>query len=272
MPHVLRRPPYFTSECPICAGGPLCAPPSLFRVVLRPPAIRRSRYWLWPPVGHEGLGTSWSVALPLACRSPPWRRRWSFVYDVSMCFCLNIDGHLSIRETMPDDAQAIFELIDADRERLGRWLAWIGMVQSADDERKSIEEYRLKWARMEEFMGAVLVDGDIVGSIGLAACNRSAKWAEIGYWISQPYEGRGIVTRCVRAMEALCFEQLGCGRVQITNDANNHRSRAVPERLGYTFEGVLRRHLVTDREGHIADRSVYSILKDEWIERERKVR
>jgi len=100
-----------------------------------------------------------------------------------------------------------------------------------------------------------------------AIIDRAAGWAEIGYWVDFQHEGKGYVSAGVREIERLCFTDLRLERVRITNDAANTRSRAIPERLGYTLEGVLRRDLVSG-QGRIADHAVYSLLKPEWEVRE----
>lgn len=81
-------------------------------------------------------------------------------------------------------------------------------------------------------------------------------------------EGKGYVTAAVREIERLCFADLGLERVQIRADVANVRSRAIPERLGYTLEGVLRRSAPSGG-GRLTDHAMYSLLKPEWLDRER---
>ena len=74
--------------------------------------------------------------------------------------------------------------------------------------------------------------------------------------------GGGLATRTVKGLCDYCFDDLKLGRVEIRCALENVRSRRVPERLGFTQEGVLRR---MDRlESGWSDWVVYGLLKDEW--------
>lgn len=189
-----------------------------------------------------------------------------------MWFSIRLDDHASLRPVTVLDAEEIYALLDSERERFGMWLPWMDSVRSADDERRFMAMFAEQWASLSGLMGALVVDGRIVGSVGIARVDKDVRCAEIGYWIGSAYEGRGLVTRGVRAIEELCFEQLGMQRVQITNDVDNRRSRAVAERLGYTLEGVVRRgHVVgVGERRRCSDMCVYGLLREEWLARERR--
>jgi ribosomal-protein-serine acetyltransferase len=70
------------------------------------------------------------------------------------------------------------------------------------------------------------------------------------------------MTRAVRAVLAKGFEDLGFERLDIRADVDNARSRALPERLGLRFEGVLRRAFFDGRR--YGDQAVYGSLREEW--------
>ena len=176
-----------------------------------------------------------------------------------------VDDHLALKLMTERDAEEAFTLIDADREHLEEYLPWVDTLHSVEDERNTLATFPYDLNRQIHCF--LTLDGRIIGAVAPVIINRAAEWAEIGYWIGSEWEGKGYVTAAVREVEKLCFTELGMERVQITNDAANIRSRAIPERLGYTFEGVRRRNLISGH-GRIADRSTYSILKPEWMARE----
>ena len=176
-----------------------------------------------------------------------------------------IDDHLALRLMTERDAEEAYTLMDANRERLAEYMPWMDGINSVEDERKSL--VALVFDPNEQINCFLTLDGRIVGCVSLEAINCTEEWAAIGYWIGSQWEGKGYITAGVRDMEKLCFTELGMERVQITNDAANARSRAIPEKLGYTFEGILRHHMISGH-GRIADQSVYSILKPEWMARE----
>jgi ribosomal-protein-serine acetyltransferase len=86
--------------------------------------------------------------------------------------------------------------------------------------------------------------------------------AEIGYWIRSRYEGRGLVTRACEALIDHAFDTIGLHRVVIRAGVENTRSRAIPERLGFTFEGIAREE--GRGVGRFYDLAVYGLLDREW--------
>lgn len=92
---------------------------------------------------------------------------------------------------------------------------------------------------------------------------RPKKRAEIGYWLSEKYQKKGIVTQSVSTLLDYAFSELGLNRVQIRCAVGNIPSKNIPRRLGFLFEGIERDgELLSDNQ--FTDIEVYSILKREW--------
>jgi ribosomal-protein-serine acetyltransferase len=88
----------------------------------------------------------------------------------------------------------------------------------------------------------------------------------VGYWIAEQSQGNGTVTRATAALVDHAFGVWKLNRVEIRAGVENKRSRAIPERLGFTQEGVLRQaERVGDRS---VDHVMYSIHADEWKARQ----
>lgn len=87
-----------------------------------------------------------------------------------------------------------------------------------------------------------------------------------GTWLAATAQRTGINTEAKFLLLRHAFERLGVWRVAICTDARNDRSRAAIERIGASFEGVLRNHrLVADSEvPRPRQTAVYSIIDDEW--------
>jgi ribosomal-protein-serine acetyltransferase len=101
----------------------------------------------------------------------------------------------------------------------------------------------------------------VAGGVGstLDLVNREA---EVGYWLAETYEGRGIITAAVRALLGYLFDEVEVNRVMLRAAVGNMRSRAVAERLGFTLEGVQRQALILDEVP--TDSAMYSLLASEW--------
>jgi ribosomal-protein-serine acetyltransferase len=108
----------------------------------------------------------------------------------------------------------------------------------------------------------VWVAGSIAGSVGLPRIEPFDQLGEIGYWIAADHGGRGVMTRSVSALTTYCFERRGMHRIEIMAAEGNRRSRAIPERLGYTREATLRAR--TKAMGGFRDAVLYSMLQREW--------
>ena len=171
---------------------------------------------------------------------------------------LDLGDGIEIRLLEPDDAEALFALIDANRERLRPWMAWVDPTLGPADTRAFIEGVRATGS--EDGLG-IYVDRTCVGGIGLRADEVNGD-SEIGYWIGAAHEGKGLVTRACRALIDRAFGDLGLHRVTIRAAPDNARSRAIPERLGFREEGVLREAGWSALGHH--DLVVYGLLDREW--------
>lgn len=178
---------------------------------------------------------------------------------------IRVDKDIDLRLHHANRADGVFRLVDENRERLRRWLPWVDETTSPDDTKRYIREMLHSLAEGTEYGFEILQGSEIVGGIGLRVIPDVAE-AEIGYWLSAQAEGRGIVTRASRALLRFAFDELGMHRVIIKCAAENARSRAVPERLGFTLEGTFREREVTPGHGR-QDELVYGLLRSEWTDR-----
>jgi [ribosomal protein S5]-alanine N-acetyltransferase len=101
---------------------------------------------------------------------------------------------------------------------------------------------------------------DLLGSIGMRMAGGDGRW-DLGYWLAPQARERGVMTRAVRLLTRWAFDNLPVERIEITIEPENSASRAVAERAGYTFEGVLRSYL--EIKGRRRDAAMYSLLRGE---------
>ena len=170
-----------------------------------------------------------------------------------------------VRTYTLDDAQALFDLIDGNRDHLRPWMIWEHTTKGVDDTRTYIQSCLDDPVSIEG--NGIFVDGALVGGIGLDIDTLSNS-GEIGYWLAKEHEGRGIVTRACERFFDLAFDELGLHRMELQAASDNIRSRAVAARLGMREEGVWRDGIRV-ADGYL-DSVGYGILEDEW--RARRVR
>ena len=107
---------------------------------------------------------------------------------------------------------------------------------------------------------AITIDDQVVGGIGLELREDVyRKTALLGYWLSEEFWGKGIITEAVKLMTQYAFDHLDIIRIQAGVLDKNPASMRVLEKAGYTKEGVLRNAAI--KRGDIMDEHVYAILK-----------
>lgn len=177
-------------------------------------------------------------------------------------FHATLADDVELRQLTHDDADELFALTDRERDRLREWLPWVDHTTSPEDSLAFIRASLERHARDGSFDAGIRVGGRLAGVVGLHEVDRANRKTSIGYWIGSGFEGRGLVTAGVRAALAYCFSSLELNRVEIRAAVPNRRSRAVPERLGFTLEGVAREVELVD--GRFLDHAVYSMLAGAW--------
>jgi ribosomal-protein-serine acetyltransferase len=173
-----------------------------------------------------------------------------------------IDDHLELRIFEDLHADDLYTLVINNRDHARQWLPWVDDTKSVDDTKAFIRRSLERFAHQDGFQCGVWEDNKLVGGIGHLYVNWSARKTEIGYWLAEGAQGRGIMTRAVRAMIDHAFDVYRLNRLEIHCATGNIRSRAIPQRLGFTEEGVLRE--AGWLYDHFVDHVVYSMLAREW--------
>ncbi|MGM0422255.1 MAG: GNAT family N-acetyltransferase [Pseudomonadota bacterium] len=177
-------------------------------------------------------------------------------------FSRKVDDDLELILLQEQHAPPLFDLVDRNREHLREWLGWLDKTQTAQDTLDYIKLGKEKFAKNIGFELGIVVDGEIAGVLGTHFIEWQHRRSSIGYWLGAEYTGRGAMTRSVAAVLDYLFVELKLNYVEIHAAPGNAKSRAVPERLGFKQEGVLR-----DYEwlyDHFVDHVHYGIRVAEW--------
>jgi ribosomal-protein-serine acetyltransferase len=164
----------------------------------------------------------------------------------------------ALRLLEESDAEEVYGVVDANREELARWMPWVHGERSPDDVLPFIRSTRKQIAD-NDGLQTVIVDpaGRIAGMVGTHTVDWANRKTSIGYWLARDHQGRGVMTAAVRVHVDHAFATWKLNRVTIEASVDNARSRAIPERLGFREEGVLRE---VERIDHV----VYSMLAADW--------
>ncbi len=159
------------------------------------------------------------------------------------------------------DAEELYAVIEANREYLSVWLPWVP-GQTLEKTLEFIRFSRRQLGENQGFQVAVIEEGAIVGTTGYHRIDWENRSTTVGYWLAESAQGRGSMTLAATALVDHAFTEWKLRRVEVHAGVGNARSRAIPERLGFTEEGVLRQaERVGDR---FVDHVVYAMLAPEW--------
>ena len=159
-------------------------------------------------------------------------------------------------------AGEITAVVRDNLERLKKWMPWAVDDYSIESAKDFVQRNLNTFTSGDAFSVLIRVNGTFAGTIGFHNLDRVNRHAQIGYWIAQDFEGRGIITRCCPLLIDYLFDDLQLNRVQINCNIENTRSRAIPERLGFKLEGIHRQ--IEYINGRFGDWAVYGMLKEEW--------
>ncbi len=113
---------------------------------------------------------------------------------------------------------------------------------------------------------AIASSTEAIGGIGIhVQPDVYRKSAELGYWLGEPFWGKGIATAAVAAIVAYGFTTLDIVRIFAGVFETNAASARVLERAGFTLEGRMRKSVF--KAGNYLDQLSYSLLKEDWLAR-----
>ena len=139
------------------------------------------------------------------------------------------DG-FGLRPLRADDAPDIFTAIDTQREHLGRWLPFVAATHRVEQTREVVAAMLADPANP---VFTLRVRDAFAGLIGFKSADSRTRTIEIGYWLREEQQGKGIMTAAVRALCDLAFGEMGMRRVEIRCGTGNLPSNRIPQRLGF---------------------------------------
>jgi [ribosomal protein S5]-alanine N-acetyltransferase len=163
-----------------------------------------------------------------------------------------------------EDAAVLAELVTANREFMARW------DPARDDDFFTLAAQRTMIGAALERKARGLTEphvildeeGRVVGRINLHTIVRAAfQSCNVGYWVSQQANGRGLATAAVRRMKQVAFGELGLHRIEAGTLPDNFRSQRVLERNGFERFGLAPNYLKI--AGKWQDHVLFQVLNPE---------
>lgn len=177
-------------------------------------------------------------------------------------FHFRVDEEVSLKLLEQYDAEEVYAVLDRNREYLREWLPWVDGMQKAEDYEPVIKIWLEQFANNDGFQTGIFYQGKFVGMVGVHGIDRMNRKTTVGYWLAEGYQGKGIMTKSVEKLVDHAFSIWNLKRIEIHCGEGNLKSRAIPERLGFTQEGIIR-----DAEclyGKFHNLVYYGMLATEW--------
>ena len=145
-------------------------------------------------------------------------------------------SNLTLRHWRENDAESLYTL--AKNPNIGPVAGW----PPHESVNHSLNIIKTVFVRDECY--AITKDDVLVGSIELLIHPNGNHWwgegsAELGYWIGEPYQGRGYATEASRALIKRAFDDLAIERIYATYKCENTASKRVLEKLGFKYYSQL---------------------------------
>ncbi|KGR78930.1 GNAT family N-acetyltransferase [Ureibacillus sinduriensis] len=177
-------------------------------------------------------------------------------------FRYKINDETELRLLEVRHSESLFSLTDQSRMYLREWLPWVDFTKTISDSKQFIEGTMKHFCNNNGFQAGIWYKGELAGVIGLHNINWANKSTSIGYWLGEGYQGKGLMTIACKGVIDYCFNELKLNRIEIRVATNNHKSLAIPEKLGFQKEGCLRS--VEWLYNKYVDHFVFSLTKDDY--------
>jgi ribosomal-protein-serine acetyltransferase len=161
------------------------------------------------------------------------------------------------------DGQAANEAIKESINELKSWLPFAQEVPAVEETEMNMREAYVKFLRRENFRFLIFhkETKEFIGSSGIQSINWDISKCEIGYWINTKFSGKGYMTEAIKELTNFGLNQLQFKRIEIKCESTNLKSRAIPEKLGFELEGILRNDDLSADGSKLTDTCIYAITQ-----------
>lgn len=173
-----------------------------------------------------------------------------------------VEQDLEMRLVAEEYAEEVCEAVLRNFDHLHKWMQWAVEGYGIGHTRSFFSLSLRQFGRKESMNLLIFHKGSVIGGSGLNFIDTVNRGTEIGYWLDKEHTGKGVVTKCCRALIEHSFRELAMHRINIRVASENAPSRAIPERLGFTEEGTLRQAELL--HGKFVDLVVYGLLRSDW--------
>lgn len=176
-------------------------------------------------------------------------------------------NRLILRKMMVKDYEDMYAY--ACRFDVTKYLTW--KPHTSPNYTKEYLEYIATKYSLGEFYDWAIIDkqnAKMIGTCGFTRFDFHSNCAEVGYVLNPEYWGRGYATEAVQTVINFGFEKIGLTRIEAKYMQGNEASRRVMEKVGMTYEGMMRSAVLVGNE--YKNIGICSILLNEYKNTDKK--
>jgi RimJ/RimL family protein N-acetyltransferase len=174
-----------------------------------------------------------------------------------------VTDRLELRCWHPSDAGPLLDAIVKSKPALEVFLPWARIEPTTHEQKvELLRTFRGRFDLGQDYAYGVFLrsTGEVVGGNGLMP-RIGAAGLEIGYWTATAHAGKGICSEGTAALAHHALVTLGVDRVEIHCEPQNGPSNAIPKKLGFEREGVLRRRYPF-ADNDLRDTVIWTLFRD----------
>ncbi len=172
---------------------------------------------------------------------------------------------LIIRCYHPKDANLLATSIQESLEHLKPWMPWAhAEPELIETKIQRLRRFRAEFDLDQQYVYGIFNKSEtkLMGGTGLH--RRVGENAfEIGYWINSKEINQGFCTESSRALTKVGFELFPTERIEIHCDPQNKASASIPNKIGYVYDGTLRKRVYNENKD-LKDCMIWSMFRKEY--------
>ena len=177
-------------------------------------------------------------------------------------FTYQIDDHLAFAFPQLEAAEELLALIESDRSHIEAFIDVMAETKTIEDEKDFIKMKLHGYADGTDYLFFILQGQKICGCIDIHNIDPKIGKGEIGYWLHSSFTKRGIISKSVKALCHLVFNDFGMKKLLICVDVDNAPSNRIAQRCGFTLTSTEPQDALL--HGKLRDMNHYTLLKKQF--------
>ncbi|MDU0154651.1 GNAT family N-acetyltransferase [Bacillus cabrialesii] len=160
------------------------------------------------------------------------------------------------------DGKIVNQAIRDSFSELKAWLPFAQELPTVEETEINLRNAHINFLKRESFRFLIFdkASNNFIGITSLQRIDWTIPKCEIGYWVNTKFGGNGNMTEAIKKLATFGLHNIKFRRIEIRCESTNLKSRAIPEKLGFVFEGTLRNDDLSADGSKLTDTCFYSII------------